>query len=198
MADVDLPELRLEAEQKIGRQISDRELSSYTMYPVVFADYAAQRRAYGNVAHVPTRAFFYGLEPGDEIAIEIERGKTLIIRFLALGDADESGMRTVFFELNGQPRSVRIQDQGAGVALPPNRTANASNPAELGAPMPGTVVSVVAEMGQKVLRGDTLLAIEAMKMEPAVTAERDGTIAEIIAEVGMQVSAKDLLVVFAD
>jgi len=198
MADVDLPALRLEAEQKIGRQISDRELSSYTMYPVVFADYAAQRRAYGNVAHVPTRAFFYGLEPGDEIAIEIERGKTLIIRFLALGDADESGMRTVFFELNGQPRSVRIQDQGAGVALPPNRTANASNPAELGAPMPGTVVSVVAEMGQKVLRGDTLLAIEAMKMETAVTAERDGTIAEMIAEVGMQVSAKDLLVVFAD
>ena len=120
----------------------------------------------------------------------------MVIRFLALGDADETGTRTVFFELNGQPRSVRIQDKGAGATVAPNRTANASNPAELGAPMPGTVVSVVAANGQKVLRGDTLLAIEAMKMETAVTADRDGTIAEMIAEVGMQVSAQDFLVVF--
>jgi pyruvate carboxylase len=198
MADVDLAALKAEAEHKIGRKISDQELSSYTMYPAVFADYAAERRAYGNVANVPSRAFFYGMEAGDEISIEIERGKTLIFRFLALGEADESGMRTVFFELNGQPRSVRIQDLGADAALPPNRVANASNGFELGAPMPGTVVSVVAEAGQKVLRGDTLLAIEAMKMETAVTAERDGTITEMIAEVGMEVNAKDLLAVFAD
>ena len=198
MAGVDLEALQAEAEHKIGRKISTRELSSYTMYPAVFADYAAERRAYGNVARVPSRAFFYGMEPGDEISIEIERGKTLIIRFLALGDADENGMCTVFFEINGQPRSVRIPDMGAGAALPLNRVANASNGSELGAPMPGTVVSVVAEPGQKVLRGDTLLAIEAMKMETAVTAERDGTITEIIAKVGMEVNAKDLLVVFAD
>jgi pyruvate carboxylase len=198
MADVDLEALQGEAEHKIGRKISARELSSYTMYPAVFADYAAARRTNGNVAQVPSRTFFYGMETDDEISIEIERGKTLIIRFLALGDADESGMCTVFFELNGQPRSVRIQDMGAATALQPNRVANVSSGSELGAPMPGTVVSVVAKTGQKVSRGDTLLAIEAMKMEAAVTAERDGTITEMIAEVGMEVYAKDLLVVFAD
>ncbi|MAF08732.1 MAG: pyruvate carboxylase [Acidiferrobacteraceae bacterium] len=198
MTDVDLDAVRAEAEQKIGRHVSDWELGSYTMYPQVFTDYAAHRRTYGKVARIPTRVFFYGMEPGDEISAEIERGKTLIIRFLALGDADENGNRTVFFELNGQPRSVRVQDTSLGASAPTNRVADAANPAELGAPMPGMVASVVVDKGQKVLRGDTLLSIEAMKMETAVSAEYDGTVAEVIAEVGMQVNTKDLLVLFED
>ena len=104
----------------------------------------------------------------------------------------------VFFELNGQPRSVRIDDHSQESTRPTNRIAEATNPNHVGAPMPGIVSSVIAEPGKKVLQGDTMLSIEAMKMETAVNAERDGVIAEVVVEIGSQIGAKDLLVVFED
>jgi pyruvate carboxylase len=168
------------------------------MYPQVFLDYAEHRRTYTDVHKVPTRAFFYGMEVGDEIAIELETGRTLIVRFLVLGDVDEHGMRTVFFELNGQPRSVRIKDDASGVAKPANRIAETANPQHVGAPMPGIVSRISAKKGQSVKKGDTLLSIEAMKMETAVTADRNGMVAEVVVAVGTQVNAKDLLIVFED
>ncbi len=198
MADIDLAGTRTDVESKVGRQISDDELASYLMYPQVFTEYAAFRRHFGDVSVVPTSAFFYGMETGEEIAVEIERGKTLIIRLLAIGEPDDDGHRTVFFELNGQPRQVRVRDQSMESSRPVNREADDSNPDHVGAPMPGVIAGVVVEAGQKVLRGDALVSIEAMKMETAVNAERDGTVAEVIAEVGMQVGAKDLLVVFEE
>ncbi len=196
MAETDLKVAKEEAEKKAGRHISDKELASYLMYPQVFTEYAAFRRHFSDVSVVPTKTFFYGMEPGDEISVEIERGKTLIIRLLAVGEPDDDGNRTVFFELNGQPRSVSVLDQSLEIARPSNRLAEADNPDHVGAPMPGVVSGIVVEPGQKVLRGDTLISIEAMKMETAVKAERDGVVAEVVAEMGMQVGAKDLLVVF--
>ena len=196
MKPVNLKTQRHRAESRAGRHITEREFASYLMYPQVFVDYASHHRAHGNVSHLPTQVFFYGMVPGDEIAVEIERGKTLIIRFLALGDANEAGRRTVFFELNGQPRSVRIADQTQEAAHPANRVAETGNPDHVAAPMPGMIISVVVEPGQKVKRGDTLMSIETMKMETALTAERNGTIAEVIARIGDQVNAKDLLTVF--
>ena len=198
MKAVDLKATRKEAEQKAGRHISDAELASYLMYPQVFLDYAQHRRTYTDVHKVPTRAFFYGMDAGDEIAIELETGRSMIVRFLALGDVDKNGQRTVFFELNGQPRSVRIKDEASGIAKPANRTAEAMNPAHVGAPMPGIVSRISAAKGQNVKKGEPLLAIEAMKMETAVTAERNGIVAEIVVAVGTQVNAKDLLIVFED
>ena len=198
MKPVNLRNLRKEAETKVGRHISDVELGSYLMYPDVFTAYAAHLRKFGDVSVVPTKVFFYGMEPGDEIAIEIERGKTLIIRFLALGDAGSDGKRTVFFELNGQPRSVRIVDQSEESLVPVNRVAEDGNVNHVAAPMPGIIARIAAEVGQKVKQGDPLLAIEAMKMETAVNAERDGVIAEITTSTGASVNAKDLLIVFRD
>ena len=196
MPPVDLDAARKEAQQKIGRNISNQELGSYLMYPDVFVDFARHLRSFSQVTNVPTRAFFFGMEPGEEIAIEIERGKTLILRFLALGDVDEDGIRTVFFELNGQPRSVRIEDKNQEATRPQARQAEDGNPDHVPAPMPGTVAGIVVEKGKKVLRGDTLLSLEAMKMETAVTAERDGVVDEVVVTVGAQVNAKDLLIVF--
>jgi len=195
---VNLKKTRKEAETKAGRHITDQEFASYLMYPQVFTDFARHLRQYSRVSHLPTPVFFYGMEPGDEIAVEIERGKTLIIRFLALGDADDNGMRTVFFELNGQPRSVRTQDLSLESARPVNRMAEDGNASHVAAPMPGVVSAIVKEVGQEVKRGDTLLSIEAMKMETAVTAERDGVVAEIVAPIGTAVGAKDLLMVFKE
>ncbi len=198
MEDIDLKSTKIEVSETVGREITDQELASYLMYPHVFTDYARHLEEFGDVSKIPTAAYFYGMEPGDEIAIEIERGKTLIVRFLALGDANDDGSRIVFFELNGQPRSLRIDDQSQESTRPVNRIADAGNPTHVGAPMPGLVSSVVIEAGQKVLQGDTLLSIEAMKMETVVNAECDGVVGEVVATVGMQIGAKDLLVVFED
>ncbi|MDC0191278.1 pyruvate carboxylase [Rhodospirillales bacterium] len=198
MKPVNLKLKRKEAETKAGRRISDQELASYLMYPQVFIDYSAHRRKFGNVSHLPTLVFFYGMGTGDEIAVEIERGKTLIIRFLALGEVDKNGVRTVFFELNGQPRSVLVTDFSAENQHPANRLAEDGNPNHVAAPMPGVISTIVTKVGQKVKRGDTLLAIEAMKMETAVTANKDGVIAEIVTTIGEPVNAKDLLVIFRE
>ncbi len=131
------------------------------MYPKVFVDYARDRSRYGNVAVLPTPAFFYGMQVGEELSIDLERGKTLIVRLVAVSEAHEDGTRTVFFELNGQPRSVRVADRSQVAKRPPTRKAEIGDPNQVGAPMPGHVVTVAVKPGQKVARGDTLLTLEA-------------------------------------
>ncbi len=193
----DLAALRRETEEKCGRAISDAEFASALMYPKVFADYVADRNAFGNVSVLPTQAFFYGMEPGEEISIDIERGKTLIVRFVTVSDLHDDGTRTVFYELNGQPRSVRVPDRSQGAVREAARKADADNPNHVGAPMPGTVATVAVAVGEKVERGDVLVTLEAMKMEAAVRADRDAEVVEVVARPGQQVDAKDLLVVIA-
>jgi pyruvate carboxylase len=191
----DLAAERAAAEAKAGRTISDAELASYLMYPKVFTDYALHERNFGDVSALPTDVFFYGMTPGQEIAIDLERGKSLIVRFLAIGEADEDGERKVFFELNGQPRIVRIADSKVATVRVARPKAEPGNSAHVGAPMPGLVVSVAVRPGQAVEKGDLLVAIEAMKMETAVRADRAGTVAQVAVTPGTQVEAKDLLVV---
>jgi pyruvate carboxylase len=140
--------------------------------------------------------FFFGMHTGQEINIDLERGKTLIVRYVTTSDAHEDGTRTVFFELNGQPRPIRVVDRSQVAKQPAQRKAEVGNASQVGAPMPGTVVSVPVHDGQAVRRGDVLLTLEAMKMETTVRAERDGTIKEIFARTGLQVDAKDLLLTF--
>jgi pyruvate carboxylase len=192
----DLEAERAAAEAKIGRAITEFELASYLMYPKVFADYAADRAAYGDVSNLPSAVFWYGMPAGQEINIDIERGKTLIVRFITTSDPNEDGTRTVFFELNGEPRHIRVADCSQVAKRPAQRKVEHGNPAHVGAPMPGTIATVPVHVGQKLVRGDVLLTLEAMKMETTVRAERDGVVKEILARPGLQVDAKDLLVVF--
>jgi pyruvate carboxylase len=167
------------------------------MYPKVFADFAATQEQYGPVSVLPTPTYFYGMKAEDEIFVDIEKGKTLVVRCLAVGDTDEKGMVTVFFELNGQPRRVKVPDRAHGAGNgKARRKAEPGNEAHVGAPMPGVVSAVAIAAGQAVKAGDVLLSIEAMKMETALHAERDGTIAEVLVRAGDQIDAKDLLIVF--
>jgi pyruvate carboxylase len=165
------------------------------MYPDVFVDYAKVRRTYGNISVLPTPAFFYGMETNDEINVDLERGVSLVIRFLAVGDPNDQGRRNVFFELNGQPRTVRVFDRGRAPTEDEHAQAEDGNPDHVGTPMPGLVVSVSVNEGDKVKRGTVLVAIEAMKMETSIFAERDGVIDKVLHHVGAQVDTKDLLVV---
>jgi len=192
----DLGLARQHAESKVGRAITEYELASYLMYPKVFTDYAADRSAFGDVSTLPTAVFLYGMESGQEITIDIERGKTLIVRYVTTSDPHEDGMRTVFFELNGQPRPIRVADRSLVAKRPPRRKAEPGNVCHIGAPMPGTIATVQVKVGQKLAKGEALLTLEAMKMETLVRAERDGVIKELLARPGVQVDSKDLLIVF--
>src|SRR5277367_532579 len=192
----DLEAQRQLAETKVGRAITENELASYLMYPKVFADYAADRTAFGDVSALPTAVFFYGMEPGQEINIDLERGKTLIVRYVTTSDPHEDGTRTVFFELNGQPRPIRVADRSQVAKRPPRRKVEPGNTAHVGAPMPGTIATVPVHVGQRLTRGEVVLTLEAMKMETTLRAERDGTIKEILARPGQQVDTKDLLIIY--
>ncbi|MDI6751216.1 MAG: pyruvate carboxylase [Rhodocyclaceae bacterium] len=190
---VDLEAKRLEAEKACGRQIDDNELASYLMYPKVFKDYAAHRARYGDVSLLPTPAFFYGLTGTEEISVELERGKSLIVSQQGMAGPDQEGMVKVFFELNGQSRVLRVPKAGLASARAKPQVEE-GNPKHVGAPMPGTIVTVAAHAGQKVKRGDPLVSIEAMKMETMLTAERDGIVKAVHCRHGETVNAKDLLI----
>ena len=195
LAPVDLGAERAQLQQRLPRPVTDDDLATYLMYPRVFGDYARERLLYGDPGILPTPVFFYGMEPGQEITVDLERGKTLIVRYLATSEPHEDGTRTVFFELNGQPRSVRVRDDRQIATQPPRAKAEPGNPQHVAAPMPGVVVTVTARPGARVARGDTLLTLEAMKMETAVRAEAAAEVDEVRVRPGQAVDAKDLLIV---
>ncbi|EAS49381.1 pyruvate carboxylase [Aurantimonas manganoxydans SI85-9A1] len=198
LADADLAAEQAKLEEKLERDASAQEFASYLMYPKVFTDFAAAQELYGPVSMLPTPSYFYGIAQDEEVLIDLERGKTLVVRCLGFGETDEKGMRTVFFELNGQPRRIKVPDRAhgaAGAAVRPK--AEAGNANHVGAPMPGVVSTLAVAAGQTVRSGDVLLSIEAMKMETAIHAERDGTIEAVHVTAGAQIDAKDLLVVYA-
>ena len=198
LADADLDAEQAKLEEKLERDASAQEFASYLMYPKVFTDFAAAQELYGPVSMLPTPSYFYGIAQDEEVLIDLERGKTLVVRCLGFGETDEKGMRTVFFELNGQPRRIKVPDRAhgaAGGAVRPK--AEAGNANHVGAPMPGVISTLAVAAGQTVRSGDVLLSIEAMKMETAIHAERDGTIEAVHVTAGAQIDAKDLLVVYA-
>ena len=174
--------------------IDDEDLNGYLMYPKVFTDYTARHEIYGPVRTLPTRTFFYGMEPGEEIAAEIDPGKTLEIRMQAVADMNEDGEVKVFFELNGQPRTIRVMNRLASADKVQRPKAENGNADHIGAPMPGVIASVAAVAGKSVKAGDLLLTIEAMKMETGIHAERDAVIKAVHVQPGSQIDAKDLLV----
>jgi pyruvate carboxylase len=167
-----------------GYRVDDEDLSGYLMYPKVFLDYMGRHRIYGPVRTLPTRTFFYGMEPGEEIAVEIDPGKTLEIRLITLGETSEEGDVRVFFELNGQPRAIRVPNRKVKAQAPARPKAVEGNPAHIGAPMPGAVAAVAVTAGQKIAPGDLVLTIEAMKMETGLHTERGGTVKAVHVQPG--------------
>jgi pyruvate carboxylase len=193
--EADLAATRKDAEKKLGK-LSDLEFASWLMYPKVYSDFAAASDTYGPVSILPTPVYFYGLQPEEEIFVEMEKGKTLVIRCLAIGEPDDQGMVTVFFEMNGQPRRIKVPDRAHGAkGARARRKAEPGNDAHVAAPMPGVISAIAVLAGQDVKAGDVLVSIEAMKMETALHAERDGKITEVLVRAGDQIDAKDLLIV---
>ncbi|MDQ2711788.1 MAG: pyruvate carboxylase, partial [Acidobacteriota bacterium] len=169
------------------------DLLSYVMYPDVFLKFAAARAEFGDLDVLPTPPFFYGLAEREEITVELEPGKTLIIRLLTVGDPKSDGTRTVFFELNGQPRQVEVKDKSIKAAASARRKVDPSKPGQVGAPIPGAITTVFVQSGEEVKKGDRLLILEAMKMQTTVYAPIDGTVAEIAVKARDTVEARDLL-----
>lgn len=191
-----LAQERSDLEAGLKRAVSDTDFASHLMYPKIFQDFAQIETLYGPVSKLPTSVYFYGLKAGEEIACDLEQGKTLIIRCLGIGDTQEDGFVKVFFELNGQPRTIKIADRAHGVSDGSQKRAKADNgdPCQIGAPVPGTISAIAVQEGQKITSGDLLISIEAMKMETDLRAERDGIIEKLHVSAGMAIDAKDLLV----
>ena len=194
LKEADLDAERKVIEEKLGRSVDDFEFASYLMYPKVFTDFALASDTYGPVSVLPTPAYFYGMADGEELFANIEKGKTLVVVNQAASAPDAQGLVTVFFELNGQPRRIKVPDRSRAATSIARRKAEAGNAAQLGAPMPGVISRVFVSTGQKV---KVLLSIEAMKMETALHAEKDGEITEVAVKAGDQIDAKDLLIVYA-
>ena len=198
LAPVDLEAVRAEVAEKLDIEIDDEDLNGYLMYPKVFSDYSERHKSYGPVRSLPTRTFFYGMEAGEEISAEIDPGKTLEIRLQAISETNDEGEAKVFFDLNGQPRTIRVPDRKAQATRAAHPKAEAGNPAHVGAPMPGVVATMAARAGMPVKKGELLLTIEAMKMETGIHAERDAVVKAVHVSPGAQIDAKDLLVEFED
>jgi pyruvate carboxylase len=182
-----------ELEKRLGRAPKRSEVLAYLLYPRVFMDFVGHQETYSDVSVLPTNLFFYGEQPGQEVAVDIEQGKTLIIKFLTVGDPHPDGRRTVFFELNGQPRSINIRDASLEGQVQQKLKADRNDPLQVGSPMPGLVVTVAVKVGEVVAAGQKLMSLEAMKMETTIYAERDGKVAELLVQPGTPVEANDLL-----
>ena len=180
----------------LKREPTEQDVITWLLYPKVFEEFAAHQLKYSDTSGLPTPVFFYGQLPGEEIAVDIEPGKRLIVKFLTLGDPHPDGKRTVFFELNGQPRDVTVVDKSLEPDRPTNVKADPANPNQVGASMPGMVVTVAVQPGNPVKKGQKLLSLEAMKMETNIHAERDGRIGQVLVRPGLQVATGDLLVTF--
>ncbi len=185
---------RAELVERFGPRIRDVDVLSSALYPDVFREYMEARERYSDLSVVPTRAFLAPLAPGEEIQVEIERGKILIVKLTAVGELAPDGTRQVFFELNGQPRSIRVADAAAQATVVRREKADPDDPNSVGAPMPGGVVEVRVEPGAEVAAGDPLVVLSAMKMELAVGAPVAGTVRRVAVDAGDAVEAGDLLV----
>jgi pyruvate carboxylase len=195
LAPADFAAVRQQLEAEIERKVSDDEVLSYLLYPEVFKQYNEKRRHYSDIGVLQTPVFFYGMQVGEETAIDIEAGKRLIVKFLAVGDPHSDGTRTIFFELNGQPRQVNVRDLSLKVEVREHPKAQTSDPNQIGAPTPGLITGLFVAAGDEVKRNDKLLSLEAMKMQSTIYAPKDGKIAKLLVEPGQQVEAKDLLIV---
>jgi len=174
---------------------SGRDVISWLLYERVYEEFAMHQLQYSDVSILPTPNFFFGLEPGEEISVDIEPGKTLIIRFVSVSTPHADGTRTAFFELNGQPREITVTDQSIEATGEASIKADPAISGQVGSTMPGMVVAVAAKVGERVKKGQKLLTLEAMKMETTITADLDGKIREVLIQPGRRVETGDLLVV---
>jgi pyruvate carboxylase len=191
---VDFEALKGELLKELGREATNFEVLAYALYPKVFLEYRKAVAQYGDLSVLDTPTYFYGLRLGEEIEIEIETGITLIVKLLTVSQPRADGTRVVYFELNGQSREVVIKDENIKSSVATKVKGDPKNPNHISATMPGTVIKVVVEKGEKVEKGDHLLITEAMKMETTVQAPFTGIVKDIYVQDGDAIQNGDLLI----
>ncbi|MEE9271735.1 MAG: pyruvate carboxylase [Robiginitomaculum sp.] len=193
LKDVNFDQAGAELKELYGRDFNPEQITSYLLYPAVFKAFYGAMKDYGPVSKLPTSTFFYGMKLQEEINVELEPGKVLTIRLMAFSAVDPQGNVKVFFELNGQPRSIKVPNRSATPSIKRAEKADDTNPAHIGAPLPSVIMSIAVQEGQMVKKGDLVLTLEAMKMETAIYANRDGKVSRLCVSIGDGVDAKDLL-----
>jgi len=197
LAPVDFAAEKESLEKKTGHAVSNEDLLSYLLYPEVFSKFDKFRQTYSDVSVLPTLAFFYGLKSGEEVTIEIEAGKTLILKFLTVSEPHPDGTRTLYFELNGQPREVNVRDKALRVIERAHPKADPAEAGQVGAPTAGVISGIAVQANQPVERGAKLMTLEAMKMQSNIYAPLAGRVVKLLVAPGQSVEAKDLLVTIA-
>ena len=193
LEDVDFDQLKEELYKEVKRPVTSFEVIAYALYPKVFLEYTKTQERFDNITNLDTPTFLYGMRTGEEIEVEIETGKTLIVKLISVGHAHADGTRTVYFELNGVQREVVVKDESVTSTVATKPKVDPSNSNHIGATMPGTVIKVLVEKGEKVQKGDHLIITEAMKMETTVQAPFTGVIKEVYAYNGEAITTGDLL-----
>jgi pyruvate carboxylase len=184
-------------QNEFGKDAKYTDLLSWLMYPKVFEDYWIAKKEYGDVWHIPTLNFFYGLGDDEEVLIEIDKGKSILVRLLTCSEPDEEGKRKVFMRLNGQTRIIEIQDKSIVSSVEENQKAEPGNTSHIGAPIQGKLSQVFVKEGDEVKQNQPLFVIEAMKMETTITASRNGRVDKVILNGGTMVKADDLVLVIS-
>ncbi|MRI01317.1 pyruvate carboxylase [Kriegella sp. EG-1] len=179
----------------MGRDLEITDFLSYKLYPKVFTNAYNNHVKYGNVMNIPTKNFFYGMEVGEEIMVELDRGKNVLISLMQRGEPDLDGNVSIFFKINGQIRNVLIKDTNIKVSKVENLKADSSNSKHVGSPLQGLLSNVLVKKGQEVKKNQPLFVIEAMKMESTVVAVTDGVVDKVLLEGGSLVNSDDLIVV---
>ncbi|MEJ8802753.1 pyruvate carboxylase [Pontibacter sp. H249] len=180
-------------QEKFGKETTFLDFLSYQLYPKVYEDYHKHYELYGDVSKIPTRLFFYGMQPGEEAIIDIARGKSIVIKFQSMGPVNEDGMRTVFFKLNGQTRNIEVRDNSVKVERVQHQKIEKGNPKHVGAPLQGMLSKILVEKEQKVKKNTPLFIIEAMKMETTITATEDTMVGAVHLPEGSLVNTDDLV-----
>ncbi len=192
--DKEYAEFRRIFEKDLSRPIDITDFLSYKLYPKVFTDAFNKHLKYDSLINLPTKNFFYGMERGEEIVVELEKGKTILITLDSIGRPNKDGMVTVYFKVNGQGRSVQIKDESIKIDKIEHVKAAKENNKEIGAPLQGLLSTILVKKGEKISKNQALFIIEAMKMETTITATEDTTIKQLVLKPGVMVNSEDLII----
>jgi len=192
--DKEYAEFRRIFEKDLSRPIDITDFLSYKLYPKVFTDAFNKHLKYDSLINLPTKNFFYGMERGEEIVVELEKGKTILITLDSIGRPNKDGMVTVYFKVNGQGRSVQIKNESIKIDKVEHVKADKNDSKEIGAPLQGLLSALLVKKGEKVSKNQPLFIIEAMKMETTITAVEDTTIKQLVLKSGVMVNSEDLII----
>lgn len=193
-APVDFEAVKKELAEKMSSEPTQEDVLSYIMYPQVFLDYCKMHDQFGDVTLLDTPTFFHGMRTGESVEVRIEKGKTLIVKLIQIGEPDSEGMRIIYFELNGQGREVVVKDMSVTGTAILRKKAEPTNKEHVGATMPGSVLDVLVKKGDRVKSGEPILITEAMKMETTIQANFEGVIDQVYVQNGDLIETGDLLI----